>query len=68
MFAIHFRMLNRFSGTTIYSIVGKDFTLEQFSFEFVSDGQGFCPWNPLGEMISPSPPQQDMYNFKVKMF
>ena len=39
--------------------------LEQFSFEVVSDGQGLCPWNPLGEMISPRPPQQGMYNFKA---
>ena len=43
----------------------KWFQLEPFSFEFVSDGQGLCPWNPLGEMISPRPPQRDMYNFKV---
>jgi hypothetical protein len=33
------------------------FLLEQFRFKFVSDGQGRCPWNPLGEMISPRPPQ-----------
>ena len=41
--------------------------LEQFSVEFVSDGQGLCPWNPLGEMISPRPPQRGMCNFKVNL-
>ena len=41
--------------------------LRQFSFESVSDGQGLCPWNPLGEMISPRPPHLGMYNFKVEM-
>jgi hypothetical protein len=30
-------------------------------------GQGLCPWNPLGEMISPSPPHKGYGNFKVKM-
>jgi hypothetical protein len=34
---------------------------------FVSDGQGLRPWNPLGEMISPSPPQRGMCNFRVKI-
>ena len=33
-------------------------------FGFVDDGQGLCPWNPLREMISPSPPQQDLCNYK----
>jgi len=28
-------------------------------------GQGLCPWNPLGEMISPRPPQLGMGNFTV---
>jgi len=31
-------------------------------------GQGLCPWNPLGEMISPRPPQRGMGNLKVELF
>jgi len=41
--------------------------LKQFGFDFVSDGQGLCPWNPLGEMISPRPPQLGVYNVKVNL-
>ena len=36
--------------------------------KFASGGQGRCPWNPLGEIISPRPPQRGMCNFMVKMF